>query len=189
MPKFQLPVQGTPSIYKLIPPFSFYICTFPFRKGLDRRWLLSTSVTCVTCSSTPNKFISSITQSLHFFLGLPAGHHPQLSPPLPHPTHPPLSFSHVQTISVFSATTHRKVFTHLCHLTTRPPVLINLYYWWAILKRYVLSNFLNLLIDGSSLMFRGRVFHKEGAATSKALSPDFRLVTTFTVSRRRPSLF
>ena len=54
-----------------------------------------------------------------------------------------------------------------CYINT-----VNLSYWWAILKRYVLSNFLNLSIDGSSLMFRGRVFHKEGAATSKALSPN-----------------
>ena len=37
---------------------------------------------CTTCSSTPNKFIFSITHSLHFFLGLPTGH---LSPTLTSP--------------------------------------------------------------------------------------------------------
>ena len=33
--------------------------------------------------------------------------------------------------------------------------------------------FINLLIDDSSLMFRGRILQNEGAVTSKALSPYF----------------
>ena len=42
---------------------------------------------CTTCFFTPNKFISSITQSFHFFLCLPAICRP---PTLtPHPIHPP----------------------------------------------------------------------------------------------------
>ena len=57
------------------------------------------------CSSTPKKFISSITQSLHFFLAfLPAITLPPSPPTLTSPTPPnipPLPFSYVQTISVF----------------------------------------------------------------------------------------
>ena len=42
-------------------------------------------LSCITCFSTPNKFIFSITHALHFFIGLPACYHP---PTLTSPTSP-----------------------------------------------------------------------------------------------------
>ena len=90
------------------------------------------SIECHIFSPPPNKFISSITHSLHFFMAFLAAVCPQLSPPPPPPPPPtnPLCSFHLSKPSSSLPQLNFKVFTHLFHLTARPPILVVMIMTW-----------------------------------------------------------
>ena len=56
--------------------------------------------------------------------------------------------------------------------------------WNAKEKRCVFNRDLKMLIDGADRMWRGRLFHRVGAATAKARSPRDLKVRLFGMVRR-----